>query len=352
MKAAILEQGGEFTLFGGEALLVPKADLEDLWAWGLERNGANNVQTNGSMIDDDHITLFKKYRVSVGISIDGPGELNDVRWAGTLERTRETTARTEAAIARLCAEGIPPSLIITLHRGNAAADRLDRMCAWFTHLERIGIRSARLHLLEVEDEVVRQKYALTEEENLTALLRFYALELSLRRLRFDTFKEMRDMLLGWDESTSCVWHACDPYTTRAVRGVEGDGRSSNCGRTNKDGIDFVKSTEEGFERYVALYQTPQDDGGCAGCRFFLMCKGQCPGTAVGSDWRNRTEHCGLLKRQFRIMEQQHLARGILPLSLSPDRLEVEEAMIRAWLAGQNPSVASITRNVRDSVAKG
>ena len=38
--------------------------------------------------------------------MDGPGELNDGRWAGTLGRTRDATAKTEAAIERLCARRI------------------------------------------------------------------------------------------------------------------------------------------------------------------------------------------------------------------------------------------------------
>src|SRR5215510_4821475 len=80
MKAAILEEGGDFSLFGGEPLLVPVIDLEALWAWGFERFGRNGVQTNGSLIRDAHIELFKRYKVHVGISIDGPGPLNDTRW--------------------------------------------------------------------------------------------------------------------------------------------------------------------------------------------------------------------------------------------------------------------------------
>jgi len=93
IKEALRQEGGPFSLFGGEPLLVPLKDLEDLWAWGLERFGRNGVQTNGSLIQDEHIRLFKKYRVGVGISIDGPDELNDVRWNGSLERTRQATRR-------------------------------------------------------------------------------------------------------------------------------------------------------------------------------------------------------------------------------------------------------------------
>ncbi len=84
------------------------------------------------------------------------------------------------------------------------------------------------------------------------------------------------MLVGEDHGTSCIWNACDPYTTQAVRGVAGQGQRNNCGRTNKDGIDFGKADTPGYERYLALYQTPQEAGGCSGCSFFLMCKGQCP----------------------------------------------------------------------------
>jgi sulfatase maturation enzyme AslB (radical SAM superfamily) len=100
MKSAVEREGGSFTLFGGEPRLLPERDLEELWRWGLERSGANSVQTNGTLIRDAHIRMFKQYKVLVGISIDGPGEMNSVRWAGSPEANLEATARTEAAIAR------------------------------------------------------------------------------------------------------------------------------------------------------------------------------------------------------------------------------------------------------------
>jgi len=39
-----------FNLFGGEALLIPIADLERLWAYGYERWKQNGIQTNGTLI--------------------------------------------------------------------------------------------------------------------------------------------------------------------------------------------------------------------------------------------------------------------------------------------------------------
>lgn len=352
MKAAVEKSGGGFTLFGGEALLVPEKDLEALWSWGLQKYGQNGIQTNGTLINADHIRMFKKYRVQVGISVDGPGELNDVRWAGSLERTREATAKTHAAIERLCREKIPPSLIVTLHRCNATRDKLPVMHDWFRYLQSIGVSSARLHILEVENDAIRRKYVLTTEENLEAFLSFLALEKELTTLRLDLFQDMRSLLLGTDKGTTCVWNACDPYTTRAVQGVEGNGQRSNCGRTNKDGIDFTKAGTEGFERYLALYHTPQEHGGCKGCRFFLMCKGHCPGTAIDGDWRNRTEHCEVWKAMYRHLEEQMLDQGLSPISARPERERLERFFLKTWTRGQNTTIAHALQRLSQEQSPG
>jgi uncharacterized protein len=335
MKAALERAGSHFTIFGGEPLLVPEHVLEELWAFGLERFGTNGIQTNGTLINDRHIAFFKKFKVSVGISVDGPDDLNDVRWAGSVELTREATARTHAAIERLVREGLTPSLIVTLHRNNATADKLPRMCDWFRYLDTLGITSVRLHDLEIEGPAIGAKYGLTPDEQMRAFLEFAALEPHLRALRFDVFSDIRNMLLGQDDNTTCVWNACDPFNTRAVQGVEGHGQRSNCGRTNKDGIDFVKADREGFERYLALYHAPQETGGCHDCRFFLMCKGQCPGGSINGDWRNRSSKCDLWMALFSRFEAELIAEGRTPVSVSPHRGALEAFALRQWTAGQS-----------------
>jgi uncharacterized protein len=341
MKAAVEAEGGPFTLFGGEPLLLPLEDLDELWRWGLERFGQNRVQTNGILIDDAHVALFRKHSVLVGISIDGPGELNDVRWHGDLNTTRQSTEKAIAAIERLCREGMPPSLIVTLHRINASAARLERLTSWVADVARMGVRLITLHLLESESQTIRDTYGLTPAENTAALLAFLELERQVPEVKLELFPGMRRLLLGDDGRTSCVWWACDPYTTSAVRGVEGNGQRTNCGRTNKDGVDFVKAGEAGFERYIALYHTPQSAGGCRDCRFFLMCKGQCPGTSLDGDWRNRTEHCEVWKAVFEVLEQQLLAEGKEPLSLSANRDAVEAAALARWSQGRTVSLGRV-----------
>jgi uncharacterized protein len=334
---ALERNGGPFTVFGGEPLAAPKDTLRQLWQWGLDRHGSNGVQTNGVLIDDEYLEMFRAYKVDVGISIDGPGELNDARWAGSLERTRSATARTEAAIAALCARGTPPSLIVTLSRGNVAADRLPRWLAWLRSLVASGVTSIRLHLLEVDSEHARVELALSDDEAFNALAG--ALDLSREcGVSFDVFSDIDALLRGRDDHVTCVWRACDPLTTPAVQGIEGDGSASNCGRVNKEGVGFGKAARRGYERYIALYQTPQEHGGCQDCRFFLACRGHCPGTAIDGDWRNRTEHCGVLKRLFALFEDRLRAEGVEPVSLSPRRREIEQKTVLAWSRGLNLSI--------------
>jgi uncharacterized protein len=347
MLEAVAAEGAAFSLFGGEPLLMPRDDLEKLWAFGLARFGRNSIQTNGTLIDDNLIRMFKQYRVRVGLSLDGPGELNDARWCGSLSKTRSFTRRSQLAVERLCREKIPLCLIITISRVNAAPDRLPALCDWVRYLDEIGVRWARIHVLESENRLIHAAYSLTTEENIQAFLALAGLEKRLARLRFDVFRDIYNLLQGRDDAATCVWTGCDPYTTEAVIGIEGNGQRSNCGRTNKDGIDYVKSDLPGFERYLALYSTPQQAGGCKHCRFFLMCKGQCPGTAIDGDWRNRTEHCEVWKALFTAFEREIEASGFTPVSRSPRRKALELAMLSAWAQGRNTTMASHTSLWRD-----
>lgn len=349
MKRSIATHSREdepFLLFGGEPLLLPKRVLEDLWAWGFQRSGQNSIQTNGVLIDDEHIALFKRYKVGVGISMDGPGELNDARWDHNLERTRRSTVRTEFAIEKLIANAIVPSLIVTLHRLNATPTQLEKLINWFRKLESLGIRRIGLHLLEVENEEMREKFALSTNETVHALRRLRIARNQLSAVTLTLIEDLELLLLGQDGKAKCIWQACDPYTTNAVKGVDGQGERNKCSRVNKDGVDYLPAEREGFERYLALYQTPQDAGGCKGCRFFLMCRGQCPGTAIAGDWRSKSEQCSTWLTVFTELEAELVAKGIKPLSLRPERHEIEAEMMRRWKIGQNWPVEYVMRDLR------
>jgi uncharacterized protein len=203
----------------------------------------------------------------------------------------------------------------------------------------------------VDHPTVEHKYALSPVENAHALVSFAEIEPQLGRMSLDLFGDLKGMLLAEDDTATCVWKGCDPLTTDAVRGVEAFGQRSNCGRTNKDGIDYVKSSERGYERYLSLYHTPHEFGGCKDCRFFLSCKGQCPGTAIDGDWRNRTEHCEVWLQLFALIEANLVREGKRPISLDPNLKYLEENMLSAWASGANPSLAEMLRKMRTAFAE-
>lgn len=335
------ELGEPFTLFGGEIMLTKRADLRRLLEFGRDRHGTVGLQTNGTLVREADLELFSSYSVRVGVSIDGPGEMNDVRWAGSLIATRRATAQTEAVIETLCREGTPPSVIVTLHRLNATGEALERLRGWLRFLDRLGVKRVRLHLLERDNGNDAAHLQMTVEEQLTAMRAMRELERSLTSVHFDVFGEIEAMLIGRDTKASCLFHACDARSTRAVLGIEGDGTPSNCGRTNKEGIAYLPAARRGFERQLALYETDQTAGGCAGCRFFLMCKGNCPGTAIDGDWRLRSNDCQVWYGLFEDAERELAARGEAVLSLSPERHDLEAAMINAWTMGEDPFIEDI-----------
>ena len=351
MIAALSKENSNFSIFGGEPLLTDIATLEKLWKWGFEKYKQNGIQTNGALITDEHVNLFEKYNVHVGISLDGPDELNDTRWAGTLNKTREMTKKTLEAIEKLIKINRLPSLIITLTKNNARKEKLPILKQWLQEMDNKNISSCRLHTLEIDSNNVSDTLALTTEENSSVLLEMAEFEKSLIHMRFDIFKDIKNILLGNDTNVTCTFSACDPYTTSAVRGVSGQGVRMNCNRSNKDGFPYVKSDNAGYERQLALYNTPQQFNGCKDCRFFVMCKGQCPGTGVNEfandylgDWRNRTVLCPLYMALFEFFEQDYLNKGILPISQSPQLKQIENLMVNAWESGSQGQIFNILKN--------
>lgn len=338
----ILDDSGEsFIIWGGEPLLLPTDDLEKVFQFGYEKFGNNSLLTNGILITDDHIKLFIKYNVHLGLSVDGPEELNDVRWAGNIKKTRDYTLKSNDNLIKLLKIGIPTGLNFQITKSNSSEHRLPKMFEWLKMLDDLGLKNARIHVLEVDYSETLKNHAFNTEENTIAFLKYKKFEKQLKNIRFDLFENMKNQLLGVQQPEDCVWSACDPYTTEAVSGIDGQGRKNNCGNTDKEGINFQKPSKQGYERYLALYNTPDEYGGCKGCRFFLQCKGQCPGTAKNGDWRNKSENCNLFKALFEEIENDIIEEGKEAISLNPKRILWENKLLDFWSQGSNLTINSL-----------
>jgi uncharacterized protein len=294
IKRELIKHNRHFTVFGGDPLVIPIEELEDIWKLGKEKWKQNGIQTNGSLITNQHIALFKQYNVHVGFSIDGPHILNDARSApsGDVNATQVLTEKSNQNLVRCLREGIQTSLIITLHKFNITKDKVYELISWLSTLEMFGLKHVRLHLMERDGNV---EHLIPDEDDLfNALKELYEFS-KHSKIKFDIFPELIERLKSGDGGT-CIFRECDPCNTPSVVGIGVKGESTNCGRVNKEGIDFLKAEDHIPIRTYVLQATPQQDGGCQGCEFWYACTGNCPGTGIEGDWRNRTSHCSILKQ--------------------------------------------------------
>lgn len=355
-KAVKSGYGNRFSVFGGEALVNPPELLEELWKFGLEElnQTSNGIQTNGALINDEWIRLFKKYNVHVGFSIDGPDELNDARWAGSLESTREQTEKSISNLKRVLAEGLSASLIVTLHRDNIGTDdRVERLKSWLKEIHEEGVKNIRIHVLEVDDDLSRRLYYVPFDRLVSVLLDLWKWSRTeIPELQIDIFTDiLNEFEKADDNRATCLWRACDVYNTSSVYGVEGDGSTSNCGRVGKDGVPWIKADGTYHVRPIALYHTPPELGGCEGCEYFVYCKGNCPGTGLDRDWRNKSEYCGVWKTLFAVLEKALIDEGKTPLLTKEPQLRkaAEQELVKAWYRGENISLGQAVSRARKSL---
>ncbi|MDL1967601.1 MAG: radical SAM protein [Deltaproteobacteria bacterium] len=320
-------------IFGGEPLLIPIHDLEKLFGLAHEMHGYSTIQTNGTLMNDNHIKLFKKYNVYVGLSCDGPNELNNMRFAGSIDKTLQATKKTLDAMHQLRKNGLDTYFQVQLTKINATGTRLNKLMQWFKELDDLGIKYCRIHV--IDNNCLDSSLCLTEQEYIRAYSKLYELQKTLVNLHFDIFDDMEKMLQLKDDDVTCVFRGCDHYTTEAVMGINGNGEQHNCGAMDDEGVYFQKPDQKGYERAMMLYQTPYEYGGCRGCRFFLACKGHCPGNAIDNDWRNRSVFCRVWQELFSLIEEDLERKGITPVSRHPKRKEWEDILWSHWQRGVN-----------------
>jgi uncharacterized protein len=112
------------TFHGGEPTLIGAENFARLAARARKRLGHRlagmTIQTNATLLDDRWVEVFRRYDVQVGISLDGPKEVNDavrVDHAG-----RGTHARTLAGLRRAQDAGLQPSVLCVVNPGHSGID--------------------------------------------------------------------------------------------------------------------------------------------------------------------------------------------------------------------------------------
>ncbi|MDY6854577.1 MAG: radical SAM protein [Thermodesulfobacteriota bacterium] len=120
-------------LSGGEPTIVP--DLIEKASKTLQKKRPHatlGIQTNGTMLDRSLARLFAKYRIQVGVSLDGPLNIQ--------ERLRGNASSTVKGLKLLEAENVP--FRVTTVISNTTIDFLDKlvlMLGGFSNAQGIGL---------------------------------------------------------------------------------------------------------------------------------------------------------------------------------------------------------------------
>jgi len=308
-------QGSDVCLHGGEPTLIPTHEFEKLLSliynlpWKKQDGtmgikGSVSIVTNGSTVTDQMIELFKKYNVYVGISKDGPTELNVYRGPDPTDGkvTQEYNEKLWETIKKLRRHNIPVNIMCILHKKNAGTvEQLKTMYRWLLSLKKIGIKGGRLNPMYSN---AHPEVELTTDELYRAWNFFYRIN-KRHDLNWNPLQEMEKNLKGEKRASvshftpgPCSFNRCDLFNTHTIS-VLPDGRIGNCDRTFAHGT-YQRSRERGKSgRYEALKQTE-----CKGCRYWPVCGGGCPEEGRDGDWRNKTRFCEAIKRIYGYIEDK------------------------------------------------
>lgn len=252
--------GGELQIAGGEPSLVP--DVVAAVAAEAKRAGINRIslQTNGIGIPEAFLSLIRRYRIGIGISLDGPAEINDV-WRGR-------TADVLAGMRRLDAAEVPFGVTTVLTRDSLGSlSQLAMLLAGFAQARSIGLDVLRpagrgnVADLPSASDVAEAHRELTE-----------ALAWINRRRRVP-------LRLREDKMVACATvGAYCPAERGASAVLVPDGTLYPC--SSLVGRSEYACGTAGHPDLVALTQgLSRAETGCAACRV-SGCRGRCPSRAL------------------------------------------------------------------------
>lgn len=273
-------QAVDFCWHGGEVTLLPVAFYRKaIWLQEqFRRPGqlvSNSIQTNGTLLKPEWLDFLKRYRLSVGVSLDGPPEIHDQRRIDA--RGRATSARVRKGIELLRREGIAHGALMVVD-DDVVALGAARMIEYFLDL---GVKDVALLNVLPDNHPGRQAY-FEFPRHVSFLRELFALWWPRYRQEIK-FRELADLVgkVRGERGTLCVFdgNCMGGYLTIEPMGEIGacdkflgddDYRLGNVLTTPlaqiRDGHKFISvdaSTALGIE-------------GTETCSWFRVCQGGCP----------------------------------------------------------------------------
>lgn len=291
---------GSIILHGGEVLSLPKKDLEFFLKSVYKLRHSTHIQTSLSVLSSEHIRLFKKYNTHIGISVDGPPDLNVLRGPRDQKKNQEYQRNIVKNMEKLRAASIDFGTISVLTKANAVGEKLDKLIEW----AKVNVPNGRFNPMFVPEwSSDLHKYQLSPQELKTAWIRIAETALENPKLEWLPIREFIDNLIGCESLACCIVARCD-YLTTMCKTIMPDGTLARCDRCFEQGY-YLRAEHATQARAEVLKQTE-----CEGCRYFDICAGGCPGEGESGDPRHKSTFCEAYYGLYDFLE--HRIRGLMP----------------------------------------
>jgi uncharacterized protein len=272
-----------FAFQGGEPTLCGVDFFRKLVSFQKEygRNGqtvSNALQTNGVLLDAEWAQLFREYSFLIGLSLDGPEELNDryrVNKAG-----HGTFRKVMNGLEVLKTGKVDFNILCVLSQAN-----VDKPKEIYRYFRSLGVEHMQfIPLAEFAPDGAPLPFTITAEQYGRFLCEVFDLWWPERRkVRVRFFDNLAEAVAGMKPGTCTMHESCDSYVVIEYNGdvypcdffVEGDWKLGN---VNLDSWSEIARRQKRFN-FASNKSLAHAD--CQICQYQSICHGGCPKTRHG-----------------------------------------------------------------------
>ena len=264
-------QGGEPTLAG-----LPFFQQLVKFQRNYGRNGqsvSNAMQTNGVLIDQDWCDLFRETNWLLGVSLDGPQEINDLYRFN--KEGRGTWKRVMQSVELLQKNKVEFNILCVLSQANVGKAR-----ELYRFYRSLGVDNVQyIPLAEFDAEGNPLPFTITAEQYGRFLCETFDLWWpERRRMRIRFFDNIAEAFAGQKPGTCTMHETCDSYVVVEYNGdvypcdffVEGSWKLGNVT------LDSWPEIARRTRRYSFASKKTLAHADCQVCEYQSICHGGCP----------------------------------------------------------------------------
>lgn len=278
----------EVVLHGGEPLLWGLNNISRFIDLVTKAGLKVGIQTNGVIITEKHVELFRRYNVNVGVSIDGDPDIGFTRGIYKEDGTPisheinvNIVKKVMKNIELMVKNKVSVGVIVVLHKYNFGDDeKIDKLANFLKWLKKIGVNDVRLNPGFAFGKI--ESWELSWQDLLHGYITLWYKIRDLN-LNISPYTDISNALLGNLRDTVCWFHGCGFWDT-IVYTILPNGKLAPCDRVLWYGMyplrDLDSPIMQSRLRVLALLQTELKNS-----KNGHLHKGGCPAESPDGDWR-------------------------------------------------------------------